>query len=53
MAEEVIEDILWTNSAKASFNRIVEYLNQAWTEREIEKFITQTRELISKFKTSA
>lgn len=50
MAEEVIEDVLWTNSAKISFNKIVEYLNEAWTEREIEKFITQTTELISNLK---
>ena len=28
MAEELIEEILWTDNAKASFNNIIEYLNR-------------------------
>jgi len=39
MAEEVIGEILWTDSAKKSFNKIIEYLETNWTEREVSKFI--------------
>jgi plasmid stabilization system protein ParE len=47
MAEEVIEDILWTSTAKVTFNNIVEYLRKEWTEKEVENFVTTTCELIS------
>jgi plasmid stabilization system protein ParE len=51
VAEEiVIEDIFWTDSAKKSFNKIVEYLNTNWTEREVGKFINDTQYLLSNLK---
>ena len=50
MAEEVIEDIFWTDSAKKSFNKIVEYLDTNWTEREVGKFIRDTQYLLSNLK---
>lgn len=50
MVEEVIGEILWTDSAKITFNNIVEYLRQEWTEREVEKFVNSTAELLSNLK---
>lgn len=39
MAEEVVGKILWTNTAKTSFNEIIEYLQTEWTEKEVSKFV--------------
>ncbi len=50
MAEEVIEQILWTPKASLSFNRIVEYLRKEWSEKEVEKFIATTMEFLSVLK---
>ena len=44
MAEEIIQEVLWAESAKISFNRIVEYLKKEWTEKEVTKFINSTRD---------
>jgi plasmid stabilization system protein ParE len=50
MGEEVIEEILWTDSAKSTFNNIVEYLRKEWSEREVQKFVNNTLEMISTLK---
>jgi len=50
MAEEVVWEILWTESAKKSFNKIVEYLETNWTEREVSKFVNETIYLLSNLK---
>lgn len=50
MAEEVVQEIQWTDSAKATFGRIVDYLRREWTEREVEKFVTRTDEILSALK---
>ena len=50
MAEEIVCDILWTDSAKISFRKIVEYLRMEWTEREVEKFVTRTEDMLSTLK---
>jgi plasmid stabilization system protein ParE len=47
MAEEVIGEILWTSTAKTTFNNIVEHLRKHWTEKEIEKLVDNTTELIA------
>jgi plasmid stabilization system protein ParE len=47
MAEEVVGEILWANTAKTSFNKIIEYLQTVWTEREVGKFVNQTVDLLS------
>ena len=46
MAEEVVLEICWTDSAKISFSKIVDYLKQAWSEKEVEKFVTRTEEML-------
>lgn len=50
MAEEIVDEVLWTNTAKRSFHNIIEYLDTEWTDREIEKLIKQTEEFISVLK---
>ncbi len=50
MVEIIVEEIRWTDSARSSFDKIVEYLKQNWTEREIEKFIKRTSEVLSTLK---
>jgi plasmid stabilization system protein ParE len=50
MAEEVVGEILWTDSAKKSFGKIIEYLQTEWTEKEVGKFVIQTVDLLSNLK---
>ena len=50
MAEEVIDDVEWTDSAKISFNKVVEYLREKWTEREVERFVSRTAEMLATLK---
>ena len=50
MAEEIELDILWTDSAKISFSKIVDYLQKEWTQLEVEKFVTRTDEWLSTLK---
>jgi hypothetical protein len=50
MAEEVVGEILWTHTAKTSFNKIIEYLQTEWTEKEVGKFVIQTVYLLSNLK---
>src|ERR1700742_3618267 len=50
MAEEVVGEILWTDSAKTSFNKIIEYLQTEWTEREVGKFVNQAVDFLSNLK---
>ncbi len=50
MAEEIVQEIFWTNSAKISFNKIVDYIRRKWTEREAERFVNSTEEMLSTLK---
>lgn len=50
MAEEVIKEIIWTDTAKLTFDNIVEYLRKEWTEREVQKFIAATTKMLFKLK---
>lgn len=50
MVEEIVQEIQWTDSAKITFNKIAEYLRKEWTEREVEKFVNRTAEMLSALK---
>jgi plasmid stabilization system protein ParE len=50
MAEEVIEYVIWTDSARFSFNSIVEYLVKEWSEKEMKNFIESTNKMLSVLK---
>ena len=44
--EEVVKTILWSDSAKTSFDNIIQYLQKEWTDREVKRFITRTEEML-------
>jgi plasmid stabilization system protein ParE len=48
MGEEKVMEVLWTDKAKASFNSIVNYLTNEWTDREVDDFIVRVDQLISR-----
>lgn len=50
MDGQIIHEVLWTNSAKASFDQIVSYLAKEWTDKEVAKFINRTTEVIATLK---
>jgi plasmid stabilization system protein ParE len=50
MAEEVVEEFLWTPTAQKSFKKIVDYLEKNWTEREVSNFINETAAFLSNLK---
>lgn len=35
--------VIWTNKAKISFNKILDNLNENWTQKEIDNFADETR----------
>lgn len=47
MDKEVINDIKWTQLATQSFNSIIGYLETEWSDREIERFISKTNNLLT------
>ncbi|MEO6732393.1 MAG: hypothetical protein ABIN01_14340 [Ferruginibacter sp.] len=47
MAEIIADEILWTDRSKLSFNKTIQYLKEFWTEKEIEKFVKRTAEVLS------
>jgi plasmid stabilization system protein ParE len=50
MVEEIVQDIQWTDSAKASFQKIIEYLRDEWTQREVENFVNRTEDMLNTLK---
>lgn len=43
MAKEVV----WSDSAKKSFDRVIAYLEKDWTDREVAGFVQRTFNVIS------
>jgi plasmid stabilization system protein ParE len=50
MTPDVVEEIRWTDSAKIMFHKIIEWLRQEWTEREVDKFIQRTEDMLATLK---
>ena len=50
MVEEIVQQIHWTDNAKASFNKIIEYLQEHWSEKEVEKFVLRTQKMLTTLK---
>jgi len=51
MAEEIaVEEILWTDSARITFHKIIEYIRRTWTEKEAEAFVNRSNELLINIK---
>ena len=47
MDEKVVEEVLWTDKAKATFDTVVNYLSIEWSEKEVRNFIQRINDLIS------
>lgn len=47
MDEEIALEIFWTDSAKTSFNDIIKHLQEKWSDKEVEQFISRTDEMLS------
>ena len=39
--------VTWSPTAQLSYYRVLEYLDDRWTRREIESFVNRTEEVIS------
>ena len=50
MTAETVQEILWTDSAKITFQNIIAWLRQEWSEKEMDKFINRTEELLALLK---
>lgn len=50
MVEAVVQSVSWSTGAKTSFNKIVEYLANNWSQKEIANLITRTEEIIAVLK---
>ncbi len=48
--EEEVRTVLWSETAKKSFAGIIEYLEKEWSEKEIQKFLTRTEEVLNLLK---
>ena len=38
--------VIWSKRAITSFDRVIAYLNEDWTEKEIQKLINQTNKIL-------
>ncbi|MEI9955291.1 MAG: type II toxin-antitoxin system RelE/ParE family toxin [Ferruginibacter sp.] len=50
MKSDVVETILWTDSAKLTFDKIIEWLRLEWSEKEVNNFIDRTEEMLTVLK---
>lgn len=50
MMPDVVAEIFWTASAKNTFHKIIEWLSKEWTEREVDKFIQRTEDMLATLK---
>lgn len=39
-------EIIWSKRAYQGYARIVEYLEEEWTEREVKKFVRETKRFL-------
>ena len=46
MTAIIVENVVWTDEAKSSFGSIVNWLKEKWSEKEINKLIQRTENLI-------
>jgi len=40
------KEIIWSPKAKASFDKVIKYLTENWTEKEVMNFVQKTQSLI-------
>jgi plasmid stabilization system protein ParE len=39
--------VVWSKRAESGYDKIIQYLAQEWTDREIRNFIKETRQFLS------
>ena len=44
--------VKWTNEARVTFDKNINYLIENWTEREIKNFVKQANHIISRIETN-
>jgi plasmid stabilization system protein ParE len=42
--------IIWTHTAKRTFQKILDYLFETWTNKELKNFIEETNNLLDQVK---
>jgi plasmid stabilization system protein ParE len=42
----MVKEIIWSPTAIKTFDKIINYLQQNWSEKEIEKFVTLSNRVI-------
>lgn len=50
MVEIKVDEILWTDEAKLSFDKIIAYLKANWSEKEIKQFLNRTNDVLATLK---
>ena len=50
MAEEIVPDIKWTDSAKITYHKIIEYLQRQWSDRDVETFVIKVNDMLATLK---
>ncbi|MFZ5551904.1 MAG: type II toxin-antitoxin system RelE/ParE family toxin [Bacteroidota bacterium] len=40
------KEIVWSPKARASFDKVISYLQQKWTEREVRNFVKKSHHLL-------
>ena len=43
--------VIWSKRAITSFDRVIAYLKEDWTEKEILKFVNQTNKILGLIQT--
>ncbi|MBX2925414.1 MAG: type II toxin-antitoxin system RelE/ParE family toxin [Chitinophagaceae bacterium] len=46
MAEEIVVQIFWSDSAKKSFQKIIAYLEKEWSEKEAATFVKRVSAML-------
>ena len=41
------KEIIWSPRSEATFYKVLEYLQDSWTEKEVDNFLTATEKVIS------
>jgi plasmid stabilization system protein ParE len=42
----MVKEVIWTPTAQKTFNQVIDYLNEKWTESEIINFVSSTDRIV-------
>ncbi len=46
MTPIVVDEVLWTDDAKPSFEKIIHWLYEKWTQKEVDKFLHRIEKMM-------